>query len=169
MNEANEPSSSNILRPDGLDEVDHTIVSRLSDDARMTNAELAAHAGVAPSTAHLRLKGLLDRGIIGGFHASIDQHALGRGLHAIIGVALRPGSRQESITAFAEDVGRLPPVIQLFFLGGADDFIMHVAVEDSSALRAFVVEHLSAQRSVASTRTNIVFEYQRNSVVTSFR
>lgn len=135
----------------------------------MTNAELAATAGVAPSTAHLRLRGLLDRGIIGGFHASVDQHALGRGLHAIIGVGLRPGSRQESITAFAEDVRRLPQVIQLFFLGGADDFIVHVAVEDSSALRAFVVEHLSAQRSVASTRTNIVFEYHRNSVVTSFR
>ncbi len=169
MNDEKPTRASKILRSEVLDEVDHEIVDRLSADARMTNAELAASAGVAPSTAHLRLRRLIDRGVITGFHASVDQHTLGRGLHALIGVVLRPGSRQESIRAFAEEVRGLPPVIQLFFLGGTDDFIVHIAVEDSSALRAFVVEHLSAQQSVASTRTSIIFEYHRNSVSSSFR
>lgn len=124
--------------------------------------------GVAPSTAHARVKALRERGVITGFHASIDQSALGVGLQAIIGVTLRPGSRQESISAFAEEVRGLPEVIQVFFLGGADDFLVHVAAKDSSELRRFVVEHLSAQRSVASTRTSIVFDYHRNVVAASF-
>jgi DNA-binding Lrp family transcriptional regulator len=60
-------------------------------------------------------------------------------------------------------------VLQLFFLGGVDDFMVHVAVADSSGLRQFVVEHLSAQTSVASTRTSIIFDYHRNAVAASFR
>lgn len=158
-----------IVRAGELDPVDAELVRLLAVDGRMSNAELAAGAGVAPSTAHVRLRGLLERGVITGFHASVDERLLGRGLQAMIGVTLRPGARQESITAFADEVRGLPQVIQVFFLGGADDFMIHIAVEDSSAVREFVVEHLSAQRSVASTRTSIVFDYHRNAVAASFQ
>lgn len=151
-----------------LDDVDRVLIGRLEADARTTNAELAAAAGIAPSTAHARVRGLQARGVISGYHASIDQAVLGRGLQAIIGVTLRPGSRQESITAFAQNVRSLPQVIQTYFVGGADDFLVHVAVEDSSALRAMVVDHISGQPSVASTRTSVIFAYQRNAVVSEF-
>ena len=72
------------------------------------------------------------------------------------------------LTAFSQEVRRLPEVLQVFFLGGTDDFMVHIAVADSSDVRRFVVEHLSAQPSVASTRTSIVFDYHRNGVAASF-
>jgi DNA-binding Lrp family transcriptional regulator len=125
--------------------------------------------GMAPSTVHQRLRSLVDRGVITGFHASVDQRSLGLGLQAMIGVTLRPGARQENIEAFADRVRALPQVVQLFFLGGVDDFMVHVAVADSSGLRQFVVDHLSAQPSVASTRTSIIFDYHRNAVAASYR
>lgn len=86
----------------------------------------------------------------------------------MIGVTLRPGARQESIRAFTEEVRRVPEVMQVFFLGGADDFLVHIAVEDSSAVRRFVVDHLSARHSVASTRTSLIFEYHRNGIAADF-
>lgn len=156
------------LRKPELDPVDTRLIGELARDARATNAQLAARAGVAPSTAHARVRSLEGRGIVRGYHASIDQAALGRGLQAMIGVTLRPGARQESIERFADEVGRLPQVIQLFFVGGVDDFLVHVAVEDSSELRAVVVQHLSAQHSVASTRTSVIFAYQRNALAAPF-
>jgi DNA-binding Lrp family transcriptional regulator len=159
----------NTLRAPALDPIDARIVSLLAADGRMTNAELAATLGVAPSTAHARLRSLLERGVITGFHASVDERMLGAGLQAVIGVTLRPSGRRESIVEFAERVRVLPQVIQLFFLGGDDDFLLHIAVADSSEMREFVLEHLSAQASVASTRTSIVFDYHRNSVAASFR
>ena len=162
------PLPPNPVRAVELDETDRRILALLSDDGRMTNAELAAAIGVAPSTAHARTRSLIDRGVITGFHASLDQQVLGRGLQAIIGVTLRGGSRQESITAFAEAIRGLPQVIQLFFLGGADDFLIHIAVADSTAVRQFVVEHLSAQPSVASTRTSLIFDYHRNAIAAPF-
>jgi len=151
-----------------LDPIDERIVALLSADGRMTNAALADAIGLAPSTVHTRVRALTDRGVIAGFHAALDQRALGRGLQAVIGVTLRPGARQESIRAFTQEVRRIPEVIQVFFLGGADDFLVHIAVEDSSAVRRFVVDHLSARHSVASTRTSLIFEYHRNGVAADF-
>ena len=162
------PEEPNTLRAPALDPIDQRIVAALGRDGRMTNAELATTLGGAPSTAHARLKSLIERGVITGFHASVDERMLGAGLQAIIGVTLRPSGRRESIVEFAERVRALPQVIQVFFLGGDDDFLLHIAVADSSEMREFVLEHLSAQSSVASTRTSIVFDYHRNSVAASF-
>ncbi len=153
---------------DDLHPLDVRIIELLSADARMTNAALADALGVAASTAHARVRALLDRGLLTGFHAAVDQARLGRGLQAIVGVTLRPGQRHESIRAFAQEIRRHPDVIQLFFLGGADDFLVHIAVDDSSAVRRFVVDQLSARHSVASTRTSIIFEYHRNALAADF-
>lgn len=152
----------------GLDELDEAVLSVVSAAARTTNRDLAARLGVAESTAHTRLRALERRGVIEGYEAVVSQQALGRGLQALVGVTLRPGARQASITRFSEDTRRLPEVTQLFFIGGADDFVVHVAVADSTALRRFVVEHLSGHESVASTRTSIIFEYTRNAMPASF-
>lgn len=168
MDEVDRAAGPKTLRAPALDAIDAEIVRLLSRDGRMTNAELAGTLGVAPSTAHARLRSLIDRGVITGFHASVDERMLGAGLQAIIGVTLRPSGRRESIVEFAERVRVLPQVIQVFFLGGDDDFLLHIAVADSSEMREFVLEHLSAQSSVASTRTSIVFDYHRNSVAASF-
>jgi DNA-binding Lrp family transcriptional regulator len=157
-----------LRHPTDLDELDTAIVDALARDGRLTNAELAARIGVAPSTAHTRMRSLVDRGVITGFHASVDQRVVGAGLQAMVHVTLRPGSRQESIVAFAQEVRELPQVIQMFFLGGSEDFLIHIAVGDSSGVRDFVVEHLSAQRSVANTRTSIIFDYHRNRVAAPF-
>ncbi|MBA8815071.1 DNA-binding Lrp family transcriptional regulator [Microbacterium halimionae] len=151
-----------------LDETDRAVLAAVQSSARSTNREIAARAGVAESTAHVRLRGLERRGVVAGYEAVISQHELGQTLQALVGVTLRPGARQASIARFSEDTGRLPEVTQMFFVGGVDDFIVHVAVEDSSALRRFVVEHLSGHDSVASTRTSVIFEYTRNQVAASF-
>lgn len=151
-----------------MDPLDERLLALLADNGRMSNAALADALGVAPSTTHARTKSMVDRGIISGFHAAVNQRALDRGLQAVIGVTLRPGARQDAIRAFTQDVCRLPEVIQVFFVGGADDFLVHIAVHDSSAVRRFVVDHLSARSSVASTRTSLIFEYHRNAVAADF-
>jgi len=153
---------------DDLDPIDTKILALLSRDARISNAAVASAVGIAASTAHARIKSLFDRGLVTGYHAALNQAKLGRGLQAMIGVSLRPGARQENIQAFIDQVRQLPEVIQLFFVGGGDDFLVHIAVEDSSSVRLFVVDHLSARHSVASTNTSMIFEYHRNSVATDF-
>jgi DNA-binding Lrp family transcriptional regulator len=151
-----------------LDAIDARILALVRTSARLPNAQIAAAAGIAQSTAHARLRSLESRGIIAGYETVVDQAKLGIGLQALIGVTIRPGARQSSISSFATDTHALAEVTQLFFVGGSDDYIVHVAVQDASALRRFVVDHLSGHPSVASTRTSIIFEYSRNGVIAPF-
>ncbi|MGZ0711866.1 Lrp/AsnC family transcriptional regulator (plasmid) [Coraliomargarita sp. W4R53] len=154
--------------PAELTDLDTRIIEILSADGRASIAHIATSLNIAPSTAHARVRALLDRKLITGIHAAQNYAALDRGLQAMIGVTLRPGARQENIGHFAEEVRSIPAVIQLFFVGGTDDFLIHIAVKDSSAVRRFVVDHLSARPSVASTRTSMIFEYHRNAVAADF-
>ena len=146
------------LRPEPLDEVDATLVRLLQDDARMSNARLAEDAGIAPSTCLMRVRSLIERGVVRGFHADLDPRALGLGLEALISVNIRVGARN-TIASFSEEMRVLPEVVQVFFLGGAEDFIIHVATRDTDHMRQFVVDNLSAHPSVASTRTSLVFDH----------
>ena len=149
------------IREEVLDEVDRRIVDALRADARLPNSRLAELVGVAPSTCLARVRSLVDRGVMTGFSARVNPAALGLGLEALISVSIRTGARQR-ITEFRDDLEHRPEVRQLFFLGGSEDFVLHVAVHDTDALRDFVVEQLSAHPAVASTRTSLVFQHHAN-------
>ena len=152
------------IRETSLDDLDHRIVQILRDDARTPNSRLAELAGIAPSTCLARVRSLVERGVITGFSAIVSPAALGLGLEALISVSIRTGARQR-IGEFRADLEHRPEVRQLFFLGGSEDFVLHVAVRDTDALREFVVEQLSAHPAVASTCTSLVFQHHENRVL----
>jgi DNA-binding Lrp family transcriptional regulator len=163
-------TEANILRgPDAgrsgseLDDIDRALLTALQEDARMPNARLAERAGIAASTAHARVRSLVERGVVTGYRAELDPAALGLGLQALISVGIRSGARG-GIRAFLDQVTALPEVVQAFFLGGSEDFILHVMVRDTDAVRDFVVEHLSANPAVSFTRTSLVFDHRRQAL-----
>lgn len=141
-----------------LDDIDERIVWELTRDARLSNKELAERVGVAPSTCLVRVRALQDAGVIRSYHAHPDWAALGFSVEAIVAVRLRAQARGE-IETYAQRVITLPNVINVFFLGGADDFLIHVACSSTAQLRDFVAQQLSMDTSVASTQTNIVFDH----------
>ncbi|QZY51743.1 Lrp/AsnC family transcriptional regulator [Leucobacter tenebrionis] len=155
--------SKNLRLDAGLDQVDRKIVEELQVNGRVTNAELAERVGVAASTCIARVRSLVSRGIIKGFTASVDPRAMGLGLQVLVSVTVRSGARQR-ISELSDELRSLPEVMQLFFLGGVEDFIIHLAVRDSDHVRDFVMEHLSAHPAVSSTRTSIVFSHHQNPV-----
>ena len=147
----------NNLQSD-LDEIDHELIRLLSKNSRMTNADLAEAAGIAASTCITRVRSLVNRGVITGFTANIDPSAVGLTSQVLISVTLRAGARSH-LADFMNEMRTLPEVIQVFFLGGSEDFIVHLAVRDNDHVREFVLENLSSNATVASTKTNMVFEH----------
>ena len=141
-----------------LDEIDHELLRLLTQNARMTNADLAAAVGIAQSTCITRVRSLVSRGVISGFTANVDPAAVGLSSQVLISVTLRAGARSH-LADFMKEMHNLPEVIQVFFLGGSEDFIVHLAVRDNDHVREFVLENLSSNATVASTRTNMVFEH----------
>lgn len=156
--QASPPASNNVRTV--LDEVDARIVSELSADARLPNNALAERVGIAASTCLARVRSLRERGVLRGYYADVDPAALGRPLQAMISVRLQSGARGH-LSGFAEKMAALPEVLNVFFLGGADDFLVHIATEGSQTLRDFVVVHLSSDPDVALTETNLIFDHLR--------
>ena len=155
--------SKNLRDEFALDEVDRLIVEELQLNGRMTNAELAERVGIAASTCVARVRSLVARRIITGFTATVDPAVMGMTLQVLISVSIRSGARQR-ISEFSDELRELPEVLQLFFLGGVEDFIIHLAARDADHVRDFVMEHLSAHPAVSSTRTSIVFNHHQNPV-----
>jgi DNA-binding Lrp family transcriptional regulator len=142
------------------DQTDLRILHVLADDARIPNNALAERVGVAPSTCLGRVRALRERGIIRGYHADIDPAALGRPIQAMIAVRLQAHARGH-IPDFMAKIATLPEVLNVFFLGGANDFLVHIAATTTQNLRDFVVVNLSGNPDVALTETNLIFEHVR--------
>ncbi|NRQ48399.1 Lrp/AsnC family transcriptional regulator [Aeromicrobium stalagmiti] len=143
-----------------LDDIDERIVAALRRQGRLPNNALAEKVGIAASTCLTRLRSLVDRGVIAGFHAEVDPAWFGRPIQAMIAVRLRSDARG-AINDFSDRLARMTEVLNVYFLAGADDFHVHVAARDPEDLRAFVVDHLSSAPEVALTETNLIFEHKR--------
>lgn len=151
------PAAASTIR---LDEVDRKILRALAADARIPNNALAALVGIAPSTCLGRVRALRESGAIRGYHADIDPAVLGRPLQAMIAVRVQAGARDRMV-AFTNRIAARPEVVDVYFLAGADDFLLHVATADAAGLRDFVVDQLSVHSEVALTETNLIFEHVR--------
>ncbi|MEV6773580.1 Lrp/AsnC family transcriptional regulator [Nocardia sp. NPDC051030] len=146
--------------PAPIDDIDRLLLDQLAHDGRMTNNALAAAAGIAPSTCLGRVRSLIERGVIRGFHADIDPAALGRDLQAMVAVRLHAEARKH-LAEFGSQMTALPEVENVYFIAGADDYLVHVATANSAGLRDFVLRNLSAHPAVASTETILIFEHVR--------
>lgn len=147
----------NDVRP-LIDETDRRILEVLAVEARIPNNALADRVGIAPSTCLTRVRSLLDRRVITGFHAEIDPEAVGYSIQAIIGVRLQVDAR-DVIHSFSGRLAEMAEVRNVFFIAGGHDFLVHVVARDTTELREFVVVNLSGSPEVASTETNFIFEH----------
>lgn len=143
-----------------LDRIDRAIVAELQNDARISNKELADRVGLAPSTCLERVRALRTRGILRGFHADADPEALGRGLEAIVAVRIRPHSRPQ-VEGFWNYTLALHDVIEVFHVTGADDFLLHIGVADTDALRDFVLDRLTVRPEVGHVESRVVYAHAR--------
>jgi DNA-binding Lrp family transcriptional regulator len=67
-----------------LDQLDLDILAHLFRDAGMTNKDLAALVGVAPSTCLERVRKLQQDGVLKGAHCEVDYQALGGHIQAMV-------------------------------------------------------------------------------------
>jgi DNA-binding Lrp family transcriptional regulator len=141
-----------------LDETDRRIVRELVGSARVSNRQLAERIGVAPSTALVRTQSLIERGVITGFTADVDLGSVGRSVQALVSIMLSTSDRQQ-ITAFTKRMSRLPEVVTTFHTAGAVDYLFHVAVPTTAALRAWVFDNLTVDPIVERIETTLVFDH----------
>ncbi len=140
-----------------LDRTDRAILAALQKNARLSNKELAARVGLAPSSCLARVQKLAKDGVLRGFHAFVAPDALGIGLQALIAVKLKQHSR-EKVRAFTRHLLALPEVVALYHVTGAMDFQVHVAVRGTDHLRDLALDAFTVRPEVESIQTALLFE-----------
>lgn len=146
-------------RPE-LDRTDLAILDALSKNARLSNKELAARVGLAPSSCHERVRRLVGRRVLRGFHADIDPSALGLPLEAMVAVRLRQHTR-ENYQRFLDHLLQVPEVVAVYHMAGENDFLVHVRARDADHLRDLAIDRFIAREEVGHIETWLMFQHLR--------
>ncbi len=142
-----------------IDEKDAKILELLQKDGRTTNVELARVVELTPSATLERVRKLEERGLIKGYAAQLDAHALGLGLVAFIFVRVDEiNDVLGKADATAEELAALPFVQELHHLAGEDCFLVKVRARDTDDLYRILKEEFGQFKPIRSTRTTIVLK-----------
>lgn len=147
--------------PLSLDRIDRQILAALQNDARMSNKELAAKIGLAPSSCLTRVRRLESERVITRFGAELDARALGLGLQALISVQLRLHVDQ-AFGSIGDHLRGLPETVAVYCLSGAIDFLVHVACRDVEHLRVLTIRGFTNRPEVAKIETSLIFSFARS-------
>lgn len=139
-----------------LDSKDLEILRVLQNDARMTNRDLAAAVGIAPSTCLDRVARLRGAGVITGHALRVSPQALGRPIQAFLSLEVQHSS--ESMVSLVEHIRAQPETRALYHLAGPDDFLVLVAAADVADLQRLVVDEFTSLAEVTQVRTMLVFQ-----------
>jgi DNA-binding Lrp family transcriptional regulator len=151
-----------------VDTIDQEILQLLMRDGRLSNRALAEAVCIAESTCHVRLRNLLELGLIQGFRAKVELAALGRPIQAVIYVKVRPQNRGQVVQEARRLVGT-DGVLEVLLLTGPYDLLVRVAVASPSALQDFVFDELDASHAIVATETHVVTSDLTGTVMTPAR
>jgi len=140
-----------------LDGFDRKIVDALVQDGRMTVTELAARVGLSKTPCQVRLKHLVESGVIAGFRAIVDPRKLGVDHVAFTEVKLSD-TREAALRAFNAAVRRIPEVEECHMIASSFDYLLKVRTPDIRRYRAVLAEKISSLPHVASTSTYVAME-----------
>jgi DNA-binding Lrp family transcriptional regulator len=143
-----------------IDRTDVAILGLLQNNARLAVKEIAAAVGLAPSSAHERIKRLREAGVLRGTHADVDARALGIGLEALFMIELSKHKRG-TVDRFLDDVVKIPEVRVAFLVTGRHDLVVHVVVRDMQHLKDLALDHFTNRPAVTRIETAIVFDARR--------
>lgn len=150
-----------------LDEIDHKILETLQKDARLSNKELAAGVGLAPSSCLERVRRLRGNNVLQGFHAKVNPKNLNIGLEAMISVQLQRHSR-DMVESFHKHLMTLPEAMAIYHVAGTHDYLVHVAVRDSDHLRDLALDAFTTRVEVAHIQTALIFGTEQKPVLPNY-
>jgi Lrp/AsnC family leucine-responsive transcriptional regulator len=125
-----------------MDRTDRAIIDQLSQNARLSNVELAARINLSPSPCLRRVRALEEAGTIRGYHADIDPAALGLGFEVTVLIELHQKDRS-TVEEFERKIAEMDAVLECRRMFGIPDYIVRVAVADAADYETFYMNELA--------------------------
>ena len=140
-----------------MDRTDRKIIAALREDGRMTVTDLAREVGISKTPCQVRLRRLLESGVIRGFRAVVDPASLGLDHVAYTEVKLSD-TREQALSEFNAAVRRLPEVEECHMIASSFDYLLKVRTADIRRYRIVLGEKISSLPHVSSTSTFVAME-----------
>lgn len=135
-----------------MDAIDRKIIAAIQRDSSLTNAEIGAEVGLAPSSVNDRLKRLRADRVLRRMTAEVDPAALDLKLLAFILVVVEDG---EGETTFRQTMEAAPEVLECHHVTGEFSYLLKLRLRDTAQLEAFLMNKLKALKGVSRTQTLI--------------
>lgn len=137
-----------------LDDIDRKIIRELQQDGRITNVELARRVDISAPPCLRRVRALEEMGVIKGYHADLEPHALGYDVMVFVMVGLE-GQSEADLKEFEKQVNEWPMVRECYMLNGEFDFFLKVVAPDLASFQEFLTANLTSAPHVDTVRTSL--------------
>ena len=117
-----------------LDEFDYKIIQILSENSRLSYAEVGRKISLSQSATKERVLNLVDNGVIKGFGASIDFGKLGYGLKALISLKFK----NDEFKKFINELDKFPEILSCKRVTGEYCLVTECVLKDSSHLENLI-------------------------------
>lgn len=145
-----------------IDRIDHRILHALQLDGRMTMTELAQQVGLSATPCTDRVKRLERAGVITGYHAHLNAHALGKSLLVFVEIRLSSKSDQvfENVRQGLKD---MPEVMECHLVSGSFDYLVKMRLSAMSEYRSLLGKLLKHIPVPAESHSYVVMEEVKES------
>jgi Lrp/AsnC family transcriptional regulator, regulator for asnA, asnC and gidA len=138
-----------------LDNLDKAILKQLIENGNKPYTEIAKELIVSAGTIHVRMKKMLELGVVSGTHLEVIPSKLGYDICAFLGIYLEKGSvYKESVSKFE----KIPEIVELHYTTGAYSMFAKIICKDTQHLREVLNEKIQAIDGVQRTETFISLE-----------
>ena len=138
-----------------IDENDASILELLQENARISQADIARVVGLAPSAVLERIRKLEAIGVIRGYAALVDPHAVEQSMLSFVAVRSQEAPGDDSVS---QALAQCPEVLELHHVAGEDCYLLKIRARDAEHVGRLLRHRFGRIRGVVSTRTTIVLE-----------
>lgn len=138
-----------------IDQLDRRILAILMKDAVVPYTEIAKQMDVSAGTIHVRMKKMIEMGLVTGSQLTIDPSLAGFDICAFIGIFLEKGSVYENVK---EQMKTIPEIVEMHYTTGVYSIFAKVLCRDTAHLRFVLNEKVQAIPGIQRTETFITLE-----------
>jgi Lrp/AsnC family transcriptional regulator for asnA, asnC and gidA len=138
-----------------IDLLDRKILTILMNDAVVPYTEIAKQLDVSAGTIHVRMKKLLEIGVVVGSQLIVNPTVIGYDICAFIGIFLDKGSAYADVR---EMMRKIPEIVELHYTTGVYSIFAKVLCRDTNHLREVLNEKVQPIPGIQRTETFITLE-----------
>jgi Lrp/AsnC family transcriptional regulator, regulator for asnA, asnC and gidA len=138
-----------------LDEIDRKILTIMLSDGKRPYAEIGAELFLSAGTVHVRIKKMMDAGIITGNHIVVDYKLLGYDITAFLGIYLEKSGLYSQVI---EELATINEVVSAHYTTGNYGIFAKIIVKDTDHLRDVLSNKIQKIVGIHRTETIISLE-----------